>query len=141
MDWKRILLAAALLAFLASTVRALTEHSYLGFFLIANENSATKLMLLDLTIALTLVVIWMVRDARRHEKSFIPHIVLTLFFGVAGPLVYLVARPLSRRGQRIAAIGLLGALGAAAALHWDHDASRSAAEWRDSAAAAEVFTV
>lgn len=114
MDWKRALVSLALILFLVSTVRVLVEHSYLGFFLIANANSATQLMLADLTIALSLVAIWMVRDARGQGKSFVPHLFITLMFGVAGPLSYLLTRSGSRRLHRVAAFVLLAALSAAA---------------------------
>ncbi len=107
MDWKRAAVALVLIAFLASTANVLYEHSYLGFFQIASTNSATQLMLFDLTVALSLVAIWMVSDARRNGKSFVPHLVITLLFGVAGPLLYLVTRPLSRVGQRVAAGAVL----------------------------------
>ena len=136
MDWKRVLLGLGLIVFLASTVRALVEHSYLGFFLIAGANSATRLMLLDLTLALALVAVWMVRDARLHGKSFVPHLVLTLLFGVAGPLVFLLTSPFSRRVQRLAAWTLLAALGGAAAVSWNYADLRTAEVKRPASTAA-----
>ena len=75
--WSRILAALALGWFLLNTVQVLQEHSYVGFFLISNANSGTRLMMLDLVIALTLVMIWVVQDARRNGNSFAPVALIT----------------------------------------------------------------
>ncbi len=40
--------------FLVDTAMVVAEHGYLGFFALATANSATSLMLFDLTICLTL---------------------------------------------------------------------------------------
>jgi hypothetical protein len=49
-------------------------------------------VLVDLTIALTLVLIWIVRDARERGVSWVPYAVITVFLGSVGPLVYLLRR-------------------------------------------------
>jgi hypothetical protein len=49
-------------------------------------------VLVDLTIALSLVTVWMVRDARQRGQSVAPFVVLTLLLGSVGPLLYLIRR-------------------------------------------------
>ncbi len=92
MTWQRALLATVLAIFLTDTALAVIEHGYLGFFELALANTATQLMMFDLVIALTLFILWMVPDARRRGRSAIPYIVITLLFGAAGPLTYLLVR-------------------------------------------------
>lgn len=118
--WKRVVPALFLVWFVGQTFRALADHSYAGFFMIANANSATSLMMLDLVLALGLFAIWMVRDARRRQGSYLPFIAVTLLFGVAGPLLYLVTRGWGKGRERIAAIALLVLLVGAAASFWNY---------------------
>ncbi len=90
MNWKRALAAVALADFTALTAYAVYEHGYLGFFALVFANAATVTVLVDLTIALSLVMIWMWGDAKRRGVSPIPFALLTLTLGSVGPLLYLV---------------------------------------------------
>ena len=90
---QRILLSIVLAAFLGLTVVAVAAHGYLGFFQLAMANWATRLLFVDLVIALTLISVWMYFDARERGASFLPYALVTLTFGVAGPLLYLIRRP------------------------------------------------
>ena len=54
-------------------------------------------------IALSLVIAWMVRDARARGVSPLPYVVLTLALGSVGPLVYLIRRLASEAPARTAA--------------------------------------
>ena len=92
MSGKKILLWLVLVDFVALTVYAVVQHGYLGFFELALANWATRLLFLDLCIALSLIAIWMVQDARARGASFAPYLLITLFFGAAGPLLYLIRR-------------------------------------------------
>ncbi len=56
-------------------------------------NWATRVMFFDLSIALGLFVVWMVQDAHARGGSWLPYALVTLFFGAAGPLLYLIRRP------------------------------------------------
>ncbi len=76
-------------AFVAQTTFVLVEVGYLGFVDWALYNSSTRLMFFDLVIALTLVMIWMQRDARRSGRRVLPYFLVTLAFGSLGPLLYL----------------------------------------------------
>ena len=124
--WKRIVPGLLLVGFLAQTARALLDHSYVGFFLIANANTATKLLMLDLVLALGLFTVWMVRDARGRQGSYLPYIAITVLFGVAGPLLYLVTRGWGRGRERVAALVLLALLVGAAGSFWSHADLRTA---------------
>jgi hypothetical protein len=91
----RVLVGIVLAAFLVLTALAVGEHGYLGFFELAAANSATRLLMLDLVIALSLITSWMWRDAERrgaNGMSIAPYALITLLFGAAGPLLYLLRR-------------------------------------------------
>ncbi|MDR3419222.1 MAG: DUF2834 domain-containing protein [Nevskia sp.] len=47
----------------------------------------------DLAISLSLVCVWIVRDARIYGRNPWPYLVATLFLGSFGPLLYLLLRP------------------------------------------------
>ena len=82
-----------LVLFLGLTAFAVYQHGYVGFFELAMANWATRLMFVDLTIALALFTVWMVQDARARGGSWLPYALVTLCFGAAGPLLYLIRRP------------------------------------------------
>jgi hypothetical protein len=91
----RVFLACVLAVFLGLTGLAVVEHGYLGFFEQVAASSATRLLMLDLVIALSLILVWMWRDAQRRGASGLsiaPYALVTLFFGAAGPLLYLLRR-------------------------------------------------
>jgi len=92
MNAKQIGLTVLLADFICLTGYAVYEYGYVGFFQLATANLATIAALADLTIALSLIVVWMVRDARARGVSALPYVLLTLFLGSAGPLVYLIRR-------------------------------------------------
>ena len=92
MNWKRALLGVTLLVFLEMTFMAVYEHGYMGFFDLALANSATSLLFFDLVICLTLIAVWMVPDARARGRNPWPYLLIALFFGAAGPLIYLIVR-------------------------------------------------
>jgi hypothetical protein len=103
MNWKKLLLADVLVAFLALTIWAALVR---GAAMIDDLWSPTGLLLsVDLGIALTLAMVWVWRDARARGVSPIPYIVLTLLTGSAGALLYLLRResPRTRASVRTAA--------------------------------------
>jgi len=99
MNGKRIALIIVFLAFLDVTALAVYHHGYLGFFELGLANAATRALSADLVIALSLVSWWMWHDARARGASFAPYFLVTLAFGSAGPLLYLIVR--ERRTQPI----------------------------------------
>ncbi|MEO6028844.1 MAG: DUF2834 domain-containing protein [Candidatus Binatia bacterium] len=92
MNKKQIALAVVLADFTAFTVYVLAQTGIVGFFELAHGNLASVQVLIDLVIALSLVMVWMWRDARQHDISPIPYVLLTLGLGSIGPLLYLVRR-------------------------------------------------
>jgi len=93
MSWKRIGLGIVLADFAALNVYVVAKYGYAGFFELALANGATIALLVDLTIALSLIGVWMWRDARDSGRAFLPYAVLTLLFGSIGPLAYLIGDP------------------------------------------------
>ena len=86
----RIGIGLLLLAFADLNAYVVWQHGYLGFWQLVTANAATVAAMVDLTIALALVSIWMWRDARRRNVSPLPYLALTAVFGSVGPLLYLV---------------------------------------------------
>lgn len=91
--WTRTLVAIALTGFLGLTARALTHYSYAGFLQAATANAVLSVLFFDLVICLSLIAVWIYRDARRLGISPWPYIGVGASFGVAGPLLYLLRRP------------------------------------------------
>lgn len=92
MNGKQIGLGIVLAGFLALTGYTVLEYGYIGFFKLIAANAATVTAAVDLVIALTLIIVWMERDARVHGISHIPYVLLTLALGSVGPLLYLMRR-------------------------------------------------
>ena len=89
---QRMLIIAVLLAFGALTAAAVWQHGYLGIFLLPLQTLAGTQVLVDLVIALVLVLVWLVQDARAQGRNPWPWVAATLALGSFGPLVYLLTR-------------------------------------------------
>jgi MFS superfamily sulfate permease-like transporter len=92
MNLKQIGLGVVLVDFVALTGYALYQYGLIGFFETLLSSAAGAAVLADLVIALSLVIVWMWRDARARGWSPLPYAVLTLALGSVGPLVYLMRR-------------------------------------------------
>ncbi len=88
----RIILGLVLLDFLALTAWAVADHGYLSFFEAMMANAATITAGVDLVIALSLITVWMWRDAQASGRNVLPYVGLTALLGCVGPLAYLVLR-------------------------------------------------
>jgi hypothetical protein len=86
----RIGIGVVLLAFADLNVYVLWQYGLVGFWQLVTANTATMAALVDLTIALSLVTVWMWRDARRRGVTLLPYLALTATLGSIGPLLYLV---------------------------------------------------
>lgn len=93
MSWKRIGLGIVFADFAAFNVYVLAQHGFAGFMDAVVANSATVAVLVDLAIALSLITVWMWRDAKDSGRAFMPYAALTLLFGSIGPLAYLIGDP------------------------------------------------
>lgn len=89
---QRNLLTVALVAFGALTAAALWQHGYWGIVAPHFQSLGGGQVLADLVIALSLVMVWMWRDARASGRNPWPWIAATLALGSFGPLVYLLTR-------------------------------------------------
>ena len=98
-----ILVLLVLGAFGAFSGYSLLQFGYVGLFREALQNPATLQVFFDLCIALTLVCIWIVADARRSGRKAWPYLLMTLALGSFGPLFYLLLRrtaPATRAAYR-----------------------------------------
>ena len=92
MNRKQIALAVVLADFAALTAYAVAQYGLVGLFEQCFANVATVTIFADLTIALSLVVVWMWQDARERGIAPLPYALLTLGLGSVGPLLYLIRR-------------------------------------------------
>ena len=92
MNAKQIGLGFVLADFSALTAYAVYQVGYVGFFESLFGSIVGITVLADLVIALSLVMVWMGRDARQRGVSATPYIVATLLLGSVGPLLYLIRR-------------------------------------------------
>ena len=83
---------AVFAVFTIYTVMVVVEHGYTGFIDLALTGGWGAQVFIDLCIALTLFLIWMVPDARERGIPFVPYIIAVLFTGSVGALAYLVHR-------------------------------------------------
>jgi len=109
MSKKQWLLAIVLFNFALLNAYVLYLYGYGGFVQLATANAATVALLVDLTIALSLVAVWMWNDAKARGISPLPYLALTLVLGSIGPLSYLLRtsgrRDPARSPTRLAASG------------------------------------
>jgi len=89
---QRIFLLITLIAFSALTAVALWQHGYWGIIEPHFKSFGAAQVLADLTIALSLFMVWMWRDAKATGRNPWPWIVLTLVAGSISPLIYLLSR-------------------------------------------------
>jgi hypothetical protein len=68
----RIAIGLVLLAFADLNFYVVSQYGYAGFLELATANAATTAVLVDLTIALSFVAVWMWRDARRRGITVVP---------------------------------------------------------------------
>jgi Terpene cyclase DEP1 len=79
-------------AFAALTLMALLDHGVMGIFQHQFSNLAGWQVWVDLAIALGLILVWLVPDARERQINPWPWVVLTMVAGSFGPLIYLMVR-------------------------------------------------
>lgn len=93
MSGTKVFVAMVLVAFSLLTAEAVWQYGYVGFFQQELSDLVGIQVVLDVVIALSLVMVWMVRDARERGVNVAPYVVLTFALGSIGPLVYLLRRP------------------------------------------------
>jgi hypothetical protein len=90
MTKKRWLLAIVFVDFLALNIAVVYQYGYVGFIREVVSTLPGIAVLVDLTIALSLVGVWMWNDAKRRGVAVVPYLVAGLFLGSLGPLAYLL---------------------------------------------------
>jgi hypothetical protein len=86
--------ALVLAAFGAFSIWVVAGHGYTGFLSLAAREPWGLQMLLDLVIACSFGIGWMIHDARKHAIKTWPYVVATLLLGSIGLLAYVVRRGL-----------------------------------------------
>ena len=117
---RRAFLVVAIALCTAATLYALDRHGYVAVLLYASANPASQLLFVDLAICLSLVAVWMVRDARSRGASVVPFLPLVFLFGPVGSLLYLLTRDMGRLRQRLVGLAALGLGGFALTLGTGH---------------------
>ena len=84
--------ALALAVFGAFSCWVVATQGYFGFIRLADREPWALQMLIDLVIASSFAVTWMVRDARKRGIASWPFVVATLLLGTIGVLAYCVRR-------------------------------------------------
>ena len=87
---KKPLLILALIALGAVTAVALWMEGLAGILKATAHSYGSMQIFADLIIALTLVMVWMWRDAKNTGRNIWPWIVITLVAGSFGPLLYFI---------------------------------------------------
>ncbi|MDD9892716.1 MAG: DUF2834 domain-containing protein [Gammaproteobacteria bacterium] len=91
-NWKKWILFDVLLAFVAFSAWVVYTHGYIGLFELAIANAATTQVLIDLVIACSLGIFWMVPNAKQNNISPWPFVLMTITLGSIGLLSYLFWR-------------------------------------------------
>lgn len=102
MNKKQWLVAIVLADFLVLNAVVIYQYGYVGFIEAVLSNLASIALLVDLTIAVSLIAVWMWNDAKEKGISPIPYLVASVFLGSVGPLAYLV-RVLGRTEPAVSA--------------------------------------
>ncbi|MBI5084086.1 MAG: DUF2834 domain-containing protein [Acidobacteria bacterium] len=89
---QRSLIIVVLVLFGALSAAAVWNHGYWGIVSPFLRTYGGGQVLADVVIALSLVLTWMKRDAKRTGRRYWPWLVLTVTTGSFGPLFYLLTR-------------------------------------------------
>ena len=88
----RLLAILILIPFTVLSAYALWDVGYFGIWDYQRHSSAGWQVIVDLVIAIILILVWLVPDARKAGKNPWPWVVLTVVTGSFGPLLYLIFR-------------------------------------------------
>jgi ABC-type enterochelin transport system permease subunit len=83
-----------LVTFVAFSVLVTAGEPFFGFITLALRDKWGAQVLVDLVIACTLFMVWMVPDARARKIPAWPYVILILALGSIGSLAYLLHRAL-----------------------------------------------
>ena len=100
MSGRLVLLLIVIAGFTVLSVLALMDVGYFGIIEPHFRSWGGAQVFTDLVIVAVLACIWMSNDARERGLPAWPFIVITVFAGSFGPLLYLVARELRSTARR-----------------------------------------
>ncbi len=89
MNRTRLLAIGMLIPFSALTVYAIVDVGLSQIFATQLSTSGGLQIWFDLVIAIVLILLWMIPDARRTGRRAWPYVLLSLVAGSFGPLLYL----------------------------------------------------
>jgi len=92
MHLPKALVLAVLLPFALYSTYVVYTVGYVAIFT-SHFNVVGMQVLVDLVIACTLAMVWMWRDAAATGRNVWPFILITVFLGSIGPLLYLLLAP------------------------------------------------
>jgi len=92
MKSRTFLLLAVFAAFAIYSTIVVIDHGYTGFLALPMAGGWGAQVFIDLCIALTLFILWMVPDARDRGLPSAPYVIAILTTGSVGALAYLVHR-------------------------------------------------
>jgi len=92
MSKQRIIPLIVFIAFAIWTAILSHNYNFLSFFKPIFASGPATQVLTDLTIAITMVLIWIYKDAAATNRKFWPYLVITIFLGSFGPLLYFILR-------------------------------------------------
>jgi hypothetical protein len=93
---RKAILITVVCAFAILTGLALWRHGYWGIIAPHFQSFGAGQVFADLVIALSLAMLWMVKDAKKTGRNPTGWILLTLTLGSFGPLIYLLTAKDSR---------------------------------------------
>lgn len=86
---RKALAIILLIPFSVLSIYAVMQVGYIGIFDYHLHSPAGWQVFADLVVALILVLSWMIPNAKKRGRNPVPWVVLTLFLGSIGPLLYL----------------------------------------------------
>jgi len=93
---KRTFAIILLIPFSILSAYAVYKVGYVGIFDYHRHSPAGWQVFIDLVIACLLCLSWLIPEAKRNGRNPIPFVVITLFLGSLGPLLYLATNKSSR---------------------------------------------
>jgi len=92
---QKILAWIILIPFTLLSVYAVSQVGYWGIFEYHLHSPAGWQVIVDLVIACVLLLSWIIPEAKREGRNPWPFVVITLFLGSFGPLLYLITKKVS----------------------------------------------
>lgn len=87
---RKLLALVILIPFSILTAYTICAVGYIGIFDYQRHSPAGWQVIADLVIACVLILSWLIPEAKKHGKNPWPWVVITMFLGSIGPLLYLI---------------------------------------------------